>query len=222
MKQFCLIMVLGLISTCAVAQNKSGDSPELPKGSVLRVTFSDPLEAAKSKIGDPVRFYVLGLVDGGGLKRPRQTLTLVGHITEVRLHTDEKSESRLGVAFDKILIGNPTDNPRELPVGALITRIVTEEESMMDRNSKIPTSGDDPVQRAAGPVVDNTGRLAYSHPPLDRPAPAGRQGVYDQKVKDITLLADDSTNVTVIVCKKRNIVMEPGMRLIVRVTSSGK
>jgi hypothetical protein len=220
MKRLCLIAVLGLFAACGLAQN-TPESPELPKGSVLRVTISDPVEVRNSKVGDPVRVSVLGLVARGGLKRPKQPLTLVGHITDARPRTEDEPNSTLGIAFDKIVIGNLPGETRELPVGAVITRVVKEEWSVVDGSSRIPTSGDDPAQRAGGPM-DGNGRLAYSHPPLDRPGPTGPRGAYDQPVKDFTLHADESTNVTVIVSKKRDVVLESGMRMIVRVNSSGK
>lgn len=222
MNRFCWLMLVALIPACTMAQNKPADSPELPRGSLLRVMFLKSPEAANAKVGDTVRASVLGLVAGGKLKRPRQPLTLVGHITEVQPRTKGQTSSRMGVAFDKIVIGALDGENREIPVGAIITAVVTEERSMVGRTT-VPTSGDDPMQRAAGPMVDKYGQPVYpTPPPLERAGPSGMKGIRDQRVKDFTLVADESTNVTVIVCKKRDIVLGPDMRMMVRVNSSGK
>jgi hypothetical protein len=225
MSRFCFMLVLCLATVSTIAQNKPGESSELPKDSVLRAALSPSgsLDAEHSKIGDPIRLNVLGLVAGGKVKRPRQPLTLVGHIAEVGIRTPNQPESRLGIAFDKILIGSLTGE-RELTVSAVIQRVMTVKEPAANRTSSVPTSGDDPVQRAAGPMVDSSGRSVYSPSPLSQPGPGAlsAQFPYEAPVKDVSLRPDDSTNTTVIVCKKRNIVLEPETVMIVRVTSSGK
>lgn len=221
MSRFCLVLILGLLNVIGIAQNQPGQAAELPVGSVLRLILPQPLNIEEAKVGDPVRITVAGLVAGGSMKRPRQPLTLVGHITEVQLRTDKQPESRLGITFDKIRVETLTENAREIPVSAIIKRVAHVASSVSNPTSVVPTSGDDPVQRAAGPMVDSYGRPVYSRPPTNQPGPTAHN-VYtsDEAIKDLSVHADAS-NVTTIACRKHNIALEAGTILIVQVTSSG-
>lgn len=224
---FRAALILGLCALTAIAQDKPTQSSELPAGSMLRVMLSEPVDVESCKIGDQVRANVLGLVEGSKIKGPRYPLTLLGHITEVQSRAAGQGESRLGIAFDKLSINSLAGKARELNVSAVINRVVTVKiPPPRERPTvTVPTSGDDPVQRAAGPMVDNSGRPVYpTPPPTSQPGPGGQIVVsaYDANIQDFTVRADDSTSVTVISSKKRNVVLAPEMRLIIRVTKSGQ
>ena len=220
MKRFCWAALCAVLSAGGWAQNKPSPPPTLPVGSVLRVSFFDSLKVEDAKVGEPVRARILGLVQGAKTLPPREPMSLVGHITEIAVRTDDKSESRLGIAFDKLEIGGVTTAPRELATAAVINKVIKVEHSAV-KSTPVPTSGDDPVQRAAGPVVDSSGRPVYSNPGITAPGPAGASTL-ETPVKDLTLHADDQTGVTLITCKKRNIVLDSEVSMYVRITSSGK
>jgi len=216
------VLFLGFLTATAFPQNKPDQSPELPKGSVLRVVLSEQIDVANSKVGDIIRTRVVGLVGVHGIKRPRNPLTLLGHITEVQARTGDEEESRLGLTFDKILISSVTGEPRSLMVTGVIKRVVTVETSFANNIISRPASGDDPVARAAGPMVDSNGRpVAPERAPLEVPSPIGVSRTFDKPVKHIHLYPGNSANVTVIASKKGNIVLTSEAVMIVEVTGSG-
>jgi hypothetical protein len=221
MRRLRFIFALNLFSLIAMAQDKPADPSQLPKGSVLRVVLSGPIEVENSKVGDPVRTSVLGLVENHGIKRPLLPSTLVGHITEVQVRTRAAPQSRLGIKFDKMLVASLTGETRELIVSAVIKRVVTIQTGPVVHTSTVPTSGDDPMTRAAGPKVDGLGRpVSPTHAPLSEPGPRTTSWNVEQPVKDLTLRVGDSADETIMLSKKRNIVLAPEMQMIVEVTSS--
>jgi hypothetical protein len=213
-----LVLFLGLLTVTAFPQNKPDQSAELAKGSLLRVVLSEQMDVENAKVGDVISTSVRGLVTGHRIKRPSAPLTLIGHITAVEPRTGNAGNLKLSLAFDKIVISSQTGEPRSLPVTGVIKRVLTMVIGDQTETSR-PPSGDNPSARADGPPVD-----IYGHPlsrpsgPLSVPGPRGNFGPFEEPVEGIVLHPDTAGNVTVMVCKRRNILLPSEAVMIVEVT----
>jgi hypothetical protein len=99
----------------APAHNASG----VPQGSTLLAEFANSLNAKKLKPGDRIKAILdQDLILGGKLVAKSES-KLIGHVTEVRAHSKESPESRLGVVFDKILLKHHQELDFEAVVQAL-------------------------------------------------------------------------------------------------------
>jgi hypothetical protein len=99
------IVALGF---CAPGPASSGlqetsPAPVLDNGTIMYLELSKTLDAKKLKPGDEVRASLLADVLSHGKIVLRQDSKLIGHITVVQAFTKEKPESRLGVAFEKVI-----------------------------------------------------------------------------------------------------------------------
>lgn len=75
-----------------------------PKGSYMLVELSHGLKAQKLKVGDTVKAEVSqAVISHGKVVIPAET-KLLGHVTEVSARDSGRTESRLGIVFDRILL----------------------------------------------------------------------------------------------------------------------
>lgn len=102
-------------TSAAPAHKGSG----LPRGSTLLAEFANSLNAKKLKPGDRIKAILdQDLILGGKLVAKSES-KLIGHVTEVKAHSQENPESRLGVVFDKILLKHHQELDFEAVVQAL-------------------------------------------------------------------------------------------------------
>ena len=96
------VFVLG--GSISSSQESTSDSSQLlDAGTIIYLELSKTVDAKKAKPGDEVRATLLTNVLSHGKIVVHQDARLVGHITEVQAFSKDKPESRLGLAFDRIV-----------------------------------------------------------------------------------------------------------------------
>ena len=92
-------------SASSGSQTNAGDAL-LPTGTAIPVERSKSLDAKKVKSGDKIEAKVtMDLLSHGQIVVPRDS-RITGHVTEAKPRSKESSESRLGIAFDRISLKN--------------------------------------------------------------------------------------------------------------------
>src|SRR5262249_26313203 len=100
-------------------------SVQFPAGTVIQAELSKSIDAKKSKVGDKVEARVPSdLLAHGKIVVPRNT-KIVGHITEIKAHTKESKDSRVGFAFDRLVMKDDKDIPLQAIVQAVARPLVS-------------------------------------------------------------------------------------------------
>src|ERR1041384_716065 len=90
------------VSTTILLQAAPSEVPvRLKNGSILYAELSKTVEAKKAKVGDPVSAILTADVLAHGKIVVRHDSKLVGHVTEVQVHSKDAPDSRLGIVFAK-------------------------------------------------------------------------------------------------------------------------
>jgi hypothetical protein len=76
----------------------------LAPGTTIVAEFAGSLNVKKLKAGDKVKAVLAQDLIAGGRLVAKYGSKVIGHVTEVKRRSDNDSESRLGVVFDKILL----------------------------------------------------------------------------------------------------------------------
>src|SRR5712672_4717297 len=98
------VVAAALTFGCAATALQAAPAPaRMENGSILYAELSKTIDAKKAKVGDPVTAVLVADVLSHGKIVARHDSKLVGHVTEVQLHTKETPESRLGIVFDKVI-----------------------------------------------------------------------------------------------------------------------
>ncbi|HSK44161.1 MAG TPA: hypothetical protein VLA83_09780, partial [Candidatus Binatia bacterium] len=103
---FKIILIAGLLRFAFPAfafQAPAQPTVRLENGSILYAELTKTVDAKKAKVGDPVTAVLAADVLAHGKIVVRHDSKLLGHVTEVQLHTKETPESRLGIVFDKAI-----------------------------------------------------------------------------------------------------------------------
>lgn len=176
-------------------QQKAGVEPSTslyPVYFMAELTVS--LDAAKVRPGDPITAKLLD--DTEATKKLPAGSTLLGHVIEARGHSEQTSQSKLSITFDKARLKNGD----EIPLDLAIVNIAAPQQVAVPRSS----SGDfDSLNRAAvraaGPTTSN-GQVDYSGPirdpiwdrPPNRPA-RNPSGLHDVEMTTIKQGAETFT-----------------------------
>ena len=91
----------------------------LAQGSTLLAELANSLNAKKLKPGDKIKAILDQDLIVGGKLVAKSDSKLIGHVTEVKAHSQDNPESRLGVVFDKILLKHHQELDFEAVVQAL-------------------------------------------------------------------------------------------------------
>jgi hypothetical protein len=81
----------------------SGGSASLAQGSMLHTELTKPVDCKKAKPGDEVTAKVTEDMKSDGKVVVHKGSKVVGHVTEVQAKDKEHADSKLGIAFDKIV-----------------------------------------------------------------------------------------------------------------------
>ena len=81
-----------------------GSSALFSQGSTLHTELTKPVDAKKAKPGDEVTAKVTEDMKSDGKVVVHKGSKVVGHVTEAQARGKEHSDSRLGIAFDKVVL----------------------------------------------------------------------------------------------------------------------
>lgn len=109
-------VMMGLLSLCGAAQTSQNHVAGLAKGIYLNAQFSKTVDAKNANAGDEVTARVTNKVRFEGKIVLRKGAKLIGHVTEVHASTRENPESKVGIAFDKIVL----QDGQEMPINGAI------------------------------------------------------------------------------------------------------
>ncbi len=186
----------------------------IDKDSRLVVELEHALDIKKLKVGDKFTARLMDHVKSEGkIIVPYTKGKIIGHVAEVQAPSKDNTQSRLVLAFDKITI----KGGGELPVTALIAAVAPYEHLPLS-GSSVPTSGDNPVARAAGPRTDSNGNAVIpAHAPTSRPGPVEiRQS---SGMEGVELTQDHAAQTTEIIAAKKPLRIDEWSKFILVVNS---
>lgn len=92
-------------SNAGAAAGANGNaSAMLSEGSVVNTELTKPVDCKKAKPGDEVTAKVTEDVKSNGHVVVHKGSKVVGHVTEVQARDKEHADSKLGIAFDKVVL----------------------------------------------------------------------------------------------------------------------
>lgn len=207
----CIVVLFLVSASLGLAQQVSEGAPAID--TLLIVELAHTLDSKRARVGDPVaaKLHDDVVVDGKVLA-PREKSRIIGHVSEAQPLPNHDAQSKLAIVFDKIVL----KDGRELPISAVILHAV-KPSSQWSGSGSVPTSGDDPIARAAGPRVDSSGNpVIPSHPPTSQPGPIRAPSAVESA--RVALAYDAAGQATIMSSAKANIKIESGTILTLRLT----
>ncbi|HZQ67706.1 MAG TPA: hypothetical protein VFA68_04230 [Terriglobales bacterium] len=139
MKQLFLLLTMVLLAGLAFSQTPAPDHGpmQIAPGTAIPAELGKSLDAHKNKPGDPVTAKVVqDLLSNGQVVIPRDT-KIVGHVTEATPKSKGEPGSRLGIAFDKMIL----KGGREVPFRASIQALAKTQEQASPLANEPANSG---------------------------------------------------------------------------------
>lgn len=191
----------------------------LENGSILYAELTKTVDAKKAKVGDPVSAVLAADVLAHGKIVARRDSKLLGHVTEVQLHTKETPESRLGIVFDTVITKGG-----DVPFQSLLLAIRPAERLAFDvpqAPSPMSNSAQESMQRQyPSPQGSNAPRRA--NPSLGDPMKSHDRTIAQTGPTDIdglSLSSPANGGAQTIVSTQRTVKLESGVKIELRVTS---
>jgi hypothetical protein len=223
MKIFPRIFLAGMLGLGSMANSlQAAPTPvRLENGSILYAELSKTVDAGKAKVGDTVMAVLLADVLSHGKIVIRHDSKLVGHVTEVRPHSKEVPESRLGIVFDKVILKDG-----EVPFQSLLLAIRPAERPAFD----VPAPPPPRRSSAVSPMQDNRSpQGADGTPPTCSPLGAevhshDRElaGTGPTDIDGLNLSSPAGGSAGTIVSTQRTVKLDSGVRIELRVTAPGQ
>jgi hypothetical protein len=206
------------VTNAAIAVQAATNSPvRMESGSILYAELTKTIDAKKAKVGDPVLAVLDADVLAHGKVVVRHDSKLLGHVTEVQLHTKATPESRLGIAFDKVITKGG-----ELPFQSRLLAIRPAERPVVDvpnAPSPMSNSAQQPMQNQSYP--SSHGRTT---PRIDRPV-GDEMKSHDRRTLetgptdiDGLSLSSADNGAQMIVSTQRTVKLDSGVKIELRVT----
>lgn len=220
---FVSLAVLGIGQSGSAANLRSAAialqaaSPQAPArletGSILYAELTKTVDAKKAKVGDPVSAVLVADVLTHGKIVIRHNSKLLGHVTEVQLHTKETPESRLGIVFDQAITKGG-----DVPFQSLLLAIRPGERPVVDvpnAPSPMSNSAQQPMQTNPSPQLPRINRTlddeTKSH---DHRMP--ETGPTD--IDGLSLSSPANGGAQAIISKQRTVKLDSGVKIELRVT----
>lgn len=191
----------------------------LENGSILYAELSKTVDARKAKVGDPVAAVLVADVLAHGKIVVRHDSKLVGHVTEVRPHSKETPESRLGIVFDKVILKSG-----EVPFQSQLLAIRPAEHPAFDvpkAPSPMSNSSTEPMQNQHYPSPQRPNLRPRINRPLGDAMKSPDREMTKTGPTDIdglSLSSPANGGAQSIVSTQRTVKLESGVRIELRVT----
>lgn len=212
--------------------NTPASSSAIPPGTIIPAELAKSVDARKVKMGDEfVARISQDMLSLGQVVLPRGS-KIIGHITSAKGRDKGDTQSQLGLAFDKIVLKD-----REIPLNASIQALGApmdyQSTNAMSEAQNGPPSGSSGYPGAPGgmtqpgtpPSPSSAGNMgnypnANSNPPSASashgPVPTNAQGV--QGISDLSLSSGPQGSV--VTSEKRNVKLDGGTQLLLRVSGA--
>jgi hypothetical protein len=202
-------------SAAVASQSASPQAPaKLETGSILYGVITKTVDAKKVKVGDPISAVLAADVLAHGKVVARHDSKLVGHVTEVQVHTKEQPESRLGIVFDKVIT-----KAGELPFQSLLLAIRPGEHPTVElppARSPMATSAQGPYPAPEGSSVSHRIDPKINDATRHRDRPVESSSLSD--IEGLSLTSSASGGAQAIVSTQRTVKLESGVKIELRVT----
>jgi hypothetical protein len=211
--------------TTPAAQNSNA----LPTGTIIAIELAKSLDARKVKVGDAIESKVpADVLLHGKIVVPRDT-KIVGHVTDVKLHSKDSPGARVGIAFDRMVPKKGSDVPLQLVVQAVGRPLQLVDYPMPVSERSGGPAGNASAAGGAGAAASNPSRsqervaaipmsgagLDSDTPPPTTMAPLGPTSKGVVGIKGWTL--ETSGQGSVISAEKDNVHLDTGAQMILRV-----
>jgi len=207
-------------------QGASAVAPHPPmsftSGTVIRAELEKTIDAKKAKVGDPVLAKTTDDLKSNPPGLTNKGCKIVGHVAEVTPHEGD-SASTLGIAFDKVIL----KDGYEMALPAAIQAIgfadsfvpVNDDQTITKMGGNVgvqPGAGTGPIGAGSGQPSGYGGQRMPSRMPTNSDAklPFNAQGAVG--MPGVSLSPGPAQD-TVLSSKKRNVKVESGMQMILRV-----
>jgi len=209
---------------------QTADSVRLPAGATVRITLQKPLDSKKNKPGDPVVAKSVESVKANGQDVLLKGAKIIGHLSAVEPHTKQKPQAALGIVLDRAIL----KNGREVPLHFLIQAVAPAQQTDAPNMSLTPATaagsagGFGPIAGGGSarvappdPTAGTPGRIASPESPtVDNMTSRGDltptcRGVL--RMEGLALVPEDATLGSVIVSRNRNIQLDIGTQMMLRV-----
>jgi hypothetical protein len=160
-----LLLLVSLLSPQAGQQDSDAI---IDNDTSMIVELDHALDVKRLKSGDKFTAQLLDdVISHGKLLVPHKKAKIIGRVVAALPRSQKNEQSRLVLAFDRIMI----DGGADVRVKAVIVEMAPYHHAPLSGPS-VPTSGDDPMARAAGPKADANGIvLIPTHPPITQQGP---------------------------------------------------
>jgi hypothetical protein len=208
---------------CTASALQEAIPVRLENGSILYAELSKTVDAKKAKVGDPVTAVLVADVLSHGKIVVRHDSKLAGHVTEVQPRTKEAPESRLGIAFDKII-----SKSGEMSFQSLLLAIRPAERPAASDIPRAPSpmsnSAQDPMQNHY-PTPQGNNRPQRVNPSLGDGMKSHDREIEQTGPTDIdglSLSSPANGGAQTIVSTQRTVKLESGVRIELRVIAPGQ
>lgn len=230
-KNFLSISGLALATwlTAGALQAQTSDSTALPAGATIRITLQRPLDSKKSKTGDQVIAKSAESIKANGHDVLPRGAKIIGHITGVEAHTKEKPQAYLGIVFDRAILKNGQEVPLRVAIQAVAPGPGNEDTNMSLTPATAagsaggfgPVTGPITAGSTSDPNAGTPGRIASPESPTadnltsrGELTPSCRGAL---RMEGVGLVPEDPNLGSVIVSRNRNIQLDIGTQMMLRV-----
>ena len=133
-----VFLVIAVAGTCAAQGNPAASTPaqpattpvpdsstpaasasQFPTGTIIPIELTKSVDAKKAKVGDKIEARIPSdLLSHGKVVIPRDS-KIFGHVTDVKAHTKESPDSKVGLAFDRMQVKKGGEVPLQVTVQAV-------------------------------------------------------------------------------------------------------
>lgn len=190
-------------------------APVIENGAILYAELSKTLDAKKAKADDPVTAQLLADVLSHGKIVIRRDSKLIGHITEAQPYSKEKPESRLGIAFEKVVL----KGGQEVPFSSVLMALHPAQNAPASFNTT-PAAPAAPGRDYSMPdAMPQRRRHTGIRGDNDSKAPA-KAGPGTTDIDGLSLTSSAVGQMPTVVSVKRTVKLESGVIIELRVTGT--
>jgi hypothetical protein len=229
----CLFLALSAHGQAVPPQNAEAAS-QLPAGTTICAVLEKTVDARKAKAGDAIVGKTTMAVLWHGKVVIASGARIVGHVTDVAVHSKSQAKSELGITFDRVVLKGGGEVPLQTVVQAIgyggLPRPGEQQEdtianptysagaaaaAMSGGAANRRSNPEAPRIETSGTPTPEAPESAAANPALD----AGSKGVVG--IDGLTLTeGSTAARASVIEAKNKNVKLERGTQLILRIIAS--
>jgi hypothetical protein len=210
----------------AVPQVQSANS--FPGGTIIPIELSKSVDARKAKVGDKIEARLpADFLAHGKIVIPRET-KVFGHVTDVKAHSKDSPGSKVGIAFDNMVMKKGGEVPIQVVLQAVGRPLqLVDSQAHMNEGAGLPTAAASGAggmgatspsrtqERVAAIPMSGPAGTESDTPPPTTMAPLGPTSKGVVGMKGLTLEVSGQTSI--ISSQTDNVKLENGTQMNLRV-----